>query len=190
MPDGCWVDLRPRWVDRDQELFDALVARTEWEQEYLQFFGRRVAQPRLTAWFGVGMDISTHYLTTRPAGPWSAELGAIRDRLSDGFGVAFNSALANLYRNGKDSVSWHADDEATLGRHPIIASVSLGAPRRFLLKDRAGGPSHVFTLGRGDLLVMGPGVQAGYVHSVPKTARVVEPRINLTFRRYLGNRDD
>ena len=166
------------------------MARTEWEQEYLQFFGRRVAQPRLTAWFGVGMDISTRYLTTRPAAPWTAELRAIRDRLSDRYDAAFNSALANFYRNGRDSVSWHADDEATLGRNPIIASVSLGAPRRFLLKDRKGGASHVFTLGRGDLLVMGPGLQAGYVHSVPKTARVVEPRINLTFRHYPANPDD
>jgi alkylated DNA repair dioxygenase AlkB len=166
------------------------VAGTEWEQEYLQFFGRRVAQPRLTAWFGVGMDISTRYLTTRPAAPWTADLREIRDRLSVRYRVAFNSALANFYRDGKDSVSWHADDEATLGQLPIIASVSLGGPRRFLLKDRNGGPSHVFILGQGDLLVMGPGVQAGYVHSVPKTSRVVEPRINLTFRHYPGNRDD
>ncbi len=162
------------------------MAHTSWDQEYLQFFGRQVAQPRLTAWFGVGMEISTRYLTTRPAAPWTPELRAIRDALSDLYGVAFNSALANLYRDGKDSVSWHADDEATLGPHPTIASVSLGAPRRFLLKNREGGPHQAFTLGRGDLLVMGPGVQAGYLHSVPKTTRIVEARVNLTFRRYPG----
>ena len=186
LADGCWIDHVPGWVSDEGKLLRSLVDQAPWDQEYLRLFGRLVAQPRLTAWFGVGMDISTRYQTARPAATWTTELASLREELASRYDVPFNSALANLYRDGNDSVAWHADDEPTLGHRPVIASVSLGARRRFLMKPRGGGERHDFILGHGDLLVMGPGVQDVYVHAVPKTTSATGPRVNLTFRFYEG----
>ena len=128
--DGCWLDLHRRAFPRHDELFDLLLATTAWEQEIITLYGRRVRQPRLTAWFGVGMDSATRYRTTKPAHPWPPGLATMLSDLRDHTGVPLNSALANLYRDGKDAVAWHADDEPVLGPEPVIASVSLGGLRR------------------------------------------------------------
>lgn len=97
--------------------------------------------------------------------------------------MPFNSVLANLYRDGRDSNGWHADDEPELGDDPIVASLSFGASRRFLLRSREHpAQRYEWTLAHGSLLVMGRGVQSAYVHSVPKTSRPAGERINLTFR--------
>ena len=95
----------------------------------------------------------------------------------------FNSVLINLYRDGRDSVSWHADDEPVLGRNPVIASISLGAVRRFRFRHRASGETVSVDLPHGSCLVMRAETQHHWVHMLPKTARPVGPRINLTFRR-------
>jgi alkylated DNA repair dioxygenase AlkB len=98
--------------------------------------------------------------------------------------VSYNSCLANLYRDGNDSVSWHADDETELGPNPTIASLSFGAPRIFKLKHRASGATFDYELLPGSLLVMYGRCQDDWVHAIPKRARVAGPRINLTFRRF------
>ncbi|MEE7548877.1 alpha-ketoglutarate-dependent dioxygenase AlkB, partial [Xanthomonas sp. Kuri4-1] len=115
---------------------------------------------------------------------WPAALAALRAPLQAATGVAFNSVLANRYRDGRDAMGWHSDDEKELGPRPVIASLSLGAPRRFALRHRHD-PAlrQVLTLGHGDLLLMEGDTQRNYRHALPRTARPVGERLNLTFRR-------
>jgi alkylated DNA repair dioxygenase AlkB len=183
LDETSWLDHHRGWLRDTGELLQEL-AKTRWEQETIVLFGRPVRQPRLTAWFGIGMDAATRYRTTRPASPWPERLERVRREVSDHAGVEFNSALANLYRDGKDSVAWHADDEAALGHEPVIASVSLGAPRRFLLRKRDKSRTVEVALGDGDLLVMHGATQRDWLHSIPKTSQATSSRVNLTFRAY------
>jgi alkylated DNA repair dioxygenase AlkB len=173
--------LYPGWLDDADALFQRLRDGIPWRQEHLSLFGRRIAQPRLSAYQG---DFPYTYSgLTLAAAPWHPALADLRDRCATAAGTPFNSVLANLYRDGGDSMDWHADDEAELGPAPVVASVSLGSVRRFQLrrKDKRG-EAHCLSLGHGDLLVMGPETQAGWLHRVPKTKQPVGPRINLTFR--------
>lgn len=143
-----------------------------------------MACPRLSAWQG---DATYAYsgLTLHPA-PWTPQVEAVRRRIEAAAGDAFNSVLANLYRNGADRLGWHADDEPELGPAPVIASASFGAPRRFLLRPKRGGASVPIVLEPGSLLVMRGPTQRHWLHSIPPTRRPVGPRINLTFRRILA----
>ncbi len=151
-----------------------------WKQRTIRIYGREVATPRLTAWIGDG-SYAYSGANHEPA-PWSPALTHYRATLETFTGARFNSCLANRYRDGSDSVAWHADDEPELGPEPTIASVSLGASRRFQVRHRASGETWTLELGHGDLLVMRGASQRDYVHAVPKTKRPVGPRINLTFR--------
>ncbi len=173
--------LYPAAIADADDLFNRLHDEIPWRQEYLSLFGRRIAQPRLTAYQG---DVPYTYSgLTLPAATWHPMLATLRDQCAARAGVAFNTVLANLYRDGADSMDWHADDEAELGPCPVVASVSLGAARRFQMrrKDRRG-EAHCLTLGHGDLLIMAGRSQLDWRHRVPKTKRPMGPRINLTFR--------
>lgn len=161
--------------------FDELQSLIDFEQLDLTIFGRKVPQPRLVAWYGE-RDYTYSGLTLK-ARPMPALLQRIADDLAERLGVEFDSVLCNLYRDGSDSVGWHADDESAFGSDPVIASLSFGGTRRFLLRRNADGAKTTFELADGTLLVMGEGVQQSYQHSVPKTRRPVGPRINLTFRK-------
>jgi alkylated DNA repair dioxygenase AlkB len=178
------VALDPAWLapaDADR-LLEVLLAAVPWEVHRIRLFGREHASPRLSCWIG---DPGTAY---RYSGslfephPWPAALLPLRERLRGELGVAFNSVLANLYRDGRDAMGWHSDDEAELGPAPVIASVSLGAPRRFALKARAGDARLAMVLPHGSLLVMAGATQRHYRHALPRTATAVGARINLTFR--------
>ena len=114
--------------------------------------------------------------------PWTAELKALRDEVSAATGARFNSVLLNRYRSGEDSVSWHRDDEPELGRDPVIASLSLGATRRFKLRHLATKETHSLDLNDGSLLLMSGPSQREWEHCLTKTKRAVGERINLTFR--------
>jgi alkylated DNA repair dioxygenase AlkB len=115
--------------------------------------------------------------------PWTSELLGIRHRVEEFSGQRYNSVLLNLYRDGRDGMGWHADDEPELGREPVIASVSFGATRRFKLRHRRSrSAASTLDLAHGDLLLMAGATQHHYVHAVPKTARPVGARVNLTFR--------
>lgn len=176
-----WV---PNWlaVDRADAVLDRLRAETTWDQPTYQFQGRSVPMPRQVAWHG---DSKARYgysgISHQPA-PWNDTLTELRAQLTDQVGVPFNSVLVNRYRDGNDSVAWHADDERELGPEPVIASVSLGATRTFALKPKAGGASVRIELTHGGLLLMAGATQDQWLHAVPKTARPVGERINLTFR--------
>jgi alkylated DNA repair dioxygenase AlkB len=176
------IDYYPNWVANADQLFALLRAEIAWEQRALTLYGRTMPTPRLTAWIG---DSAYRYsgIVNKPA-PWTETLAELRERLRDELGVDFNSCLANLYRDGTDSVGYHSDDEPELGPRPTIASISLGDRRQFMLRHRTTGARWSWDLGEGDLLVMRDESQSDYTHAVPKTSRPVGPRMNLTFRRF------
>lgn len=167
-------------------LFAALMREVRWERHELVLFGRRVQAPRLSAWHAEpGCDYRYSGLSLR-AQPFTPALAEIRARVEALAGTGFNSVLLNLYRDGADGMSWHSDDEPELGAAPLIASVSFGAERRFLLRRRDQPRDRLcIELPDGSLLVMLPPLQHFWQHSVPKTRRAVGPRINLTWRRIL-----
>jgi len=189
LPDGLLYHL-PQFLPANEatDMLDALVAGLAWEQHRLRLFGRERLTPRLCAWYG---DADARYgysgQTLEPL-PWTAPLADLRQRLQAAVGCAFNSVLANLYRDGADSMGWHSDDEASLGPQPVIASLSLGATRRFVLRHRCRRELQTLSLPleHGALLVMAADTQHHWHHAVPKTRQPVGPRVNLTFRHVRG----
>lgn len=182
---GGELSLWSPWLERDEA--DALLAELQvtipWEVHRIRIFGREVDSPRRSCWIG-DADATYIYSRTRfEPHPWTSALASLRDRVARACGARFNSVLANLYRNGQDSMGWHSDNEPELGAQPVIASLSLGAVRRFRLKPRAAGGDTVgIELGHGSLLRMAGDTQRLYVHDLPKTSAAVGPRLNLTFR--------
>ena len=185
LPDAD-VALDAAWLapGESDALFDALRDAIPWSVHRIRLFGRNVDSPRLSCWIGDPGSGYTYSGTRFEPNPWPVALRAIRARLAGELQLDFNSVLANLYRDGRDSMGWHSDDEPELGVQPAIASLSLGATRRFVLKHRSD-PSRKFALElpRGSLLLMRGATQANYRHALPRTAKPVGPRINLTFRR-------
>jgi alkylated DNA repair dioxygenase AlkB len=171
-------------ADTADELFATLLTEIPWRQEHLKIAGKLRAIPRLQCWMG---DVSSDYgysgVRLSPC-PWHDSVSDIHKRIQQLIGSRFNSVLINYYRNGQDSVAWHADDEIELGESPLIASVSLGAQRVFELKQKHMIPAKKYQLPlrHGSLLIMGGTMQQHWLHQLPKTKSLEEPRINLTFR--------
>jgi len=188
------ADLRwiSQWLALDEAdaLFLALHEEIPWEVHRIRIFGREVDSPRLSCWMG-DADASYVYSRTRfEPRPWTATLATLRARLETLCGARFNSVLANLYRNGNDSMGWHSDDEPELGPRPTIVSVSLGAPRRFRLRSRGqGAATHTLMLPPGSVLCMAGDTQRHYRHELPKMRGVEGARINLTFRHVIAQAD-
>ena len=186
--DGGGLDYWPDWLPADEAdaLFGRLQRDVAWETRTIRMFGRRMEQPRRIAFQGDAGTVYRYSNDDYRASAWHPGVADLRDRLARWLDVRFNSVLLNLYRNGRDSMGWHADDEPELGDRPVIASVSLGAVRRFVLRSRADhGRKIDLPLASGSLLVMSGDLQRDWQHQVPKTARPVGPRVNLTFRRIL-----
>jgi alkylated DNA repair dioxygenase AlkB len=172
--------FRPPGAD---ELFVRLRREIDWRQEEIVLFGRRCRVPRLVAWHGDPGATYTYSGTRHEPAPWTPTLMAIRERADDLAGQRFNSVLLNLYRNGRDGMGWHSDDEPELGVNPVIASVSLGATRRFRMRHRKHREATIAVdLEHGSLLLMRGATQHHWLHAVPKIARPAGERINLTFR--------
>jgi alkylated DNA repair dioxygenase AlkB len=169
--------------DQSQNLFQRLNDEVEWEQQEITVYGKTHLQPRLVAWYGdAGSTYTYSGLTLQPR-PWFdpiLQIKAICESLAD---VTFNSVLLNLYRDGEDTVGWHSDDEPALGQNPVIASVSLGAVRRFDLRHQTTKETVKTPLPSGSVLLMSGRLQTDWSHQIPRTKRVDAPRINLTFRR-------
>jgi alkylated DNA repair dioxygenase AlkB len=163
--------------------FTELAGSIDWQQDSITIYGRRVPLPRLTAWYGdVGTTYSYSGITMQPQ-PWTPELRQIKQVIEPLAGVEFNSVLLNLYRDGNDSVGWHSDDEPELGENPVIGSVSFGAARRFQLRHNVNrGCKQEIILNPGSFLLMQGATQHFWQHQIPKTAKPVSARINLTFR--------
>lgn len=158
-----------------------LVEAIAFQQLSLRMYGKDVPQPRLVAWYGP-CDY-TYSRLTLPAQSLPERLQGLMAVASDLAGEQFNSVMCNLYRDGSDSVAWHADDEPEFGGDPVIASMSFGATRRFAVRDNAQKTRTTWDLTDGSVLVMGRGVQPNYQHSIAKTKKPVGQRVNLTFRR-------
>jgi alkylated DNA repair dioxygenase AlkB len=188
LPDGeVW--LWPRAFDEAtaDRWLASLRYGIAWEQEEILVFGERRRVPRLVAWHGDPGATYVYSGTRHDPEPWTGELQAIRGRVESLTGHSFNAVLLNLYRDGRDGMGWHADDEPELGPDPVIASVSFGATRRFRLRHRRNRAEPLtLPLEHGSLLVMAGPTQRHWLHAVPKTATPVGERINLTFRRIVA----
>ncbi len=160
-----------------------LQQEVSWRQEQIRLFGRLCQVPRLQAFQGdPGLRYRYSHLSLRTA-PWHPALDRLRRRLEQITGQRFNCVLLNLYRDGQDSMGWHSDDEAELGPDPVIASLSLGVTRRFLLRRRDDHrQKQELPLAHGSLLLMSGALQRHWQHSVPRSRPIQSARINLTFR--------
>lgn len=168
--------------DFTQAAFAKLMEQTPWEQPEIVMFGKKYLQAGLSTWH---TNTGVNYVYSRierVAHPMTDLLENFRLRCESVASASFNSVLVNLYRDGNDSVSWHSDNEAINGSEPTIASVSLGATRRFCLRHRETKETMRVDLEDGSLLVMSGLSQQCWVHQIPKTKVAVGPRINLTFR--------
>ena len=191
---GADIALWPSWLsphEADALLAD-LLATVPWETHYIKLFGREVASPRLSCWIGDPGTGYTYSRTRFEPRPWPKSLAALRRRMEVDCDASFNSVLANLYRDGGDSMGWHSDDEPELGVQPVIASLSLGVTRSFRLRRKLSrgvraqtGDMLSLPLSHGSLLRMAGDTQKLYRHEVPKTRAVTAARINLTFRRVI-----
>ncbi len=179
------LDYLPGWVDAAlaERWLQALVEQTPWQQPELFIHGRYHRTPRLTAWYGEPEARYRYSGKVHEPLPWTVLLDDIRQRLMAEVGQALNAVLLNYYRDGQDSMGWHSDAEAELGREPLIASLNLGGSRRFDLR-RVGATriEHSLTLEHGSLLVMRGPTQHHWQHQVAKTRQACAPRLNLTFR--------
>jgi alkylated DNA repair dioxygenase AlkB len=184
---GAWLDYDATWLEREQadEMLVALRGELAWEQREVVLFGRRIMQPRLIAWAGeLGYRYSGQTLEPRAFTPTARGL---LERVSRAARAPFNHVLVNRYRSGNDSMGLHADDEPELGRDPLVATVSLGCSRRFVVRPRRrpDRERQDLDLGHGALLVMGGTCQRRYVHGVPRQPGAIGERISLTFRNLL-----
>ncbi len=174
---------------RAEKLFATLLDEPFWQSRSITMFGRTVMQPRKIAFQG-DSGVSYSYSGDQyHAEPWHGDLLALRTQIEHKAGCRFNCALLNLYRDGCDSMGWHSDDEAELGSCPTIASVSLGAVRRFVLRCKKNKQTKVeIRPAHGSLMIMRGDLQHCWQHALPKTQRDVQARINLTFREIVRPR--
>jgi len=169
-----------------KEVFDSLLEETPWQQDPITIFGKTYQQPRLTALYASNAKPYSYSGITMNPRPMTPLMETLRDRVHQVSSNTFTTVLLNLYRNGKDSNGWHADDEKELGKNPVIASLSFGAERYFHLKHKKDKNLRLkIPLKSGSLLIMEGETQTHWLHQVAKTARPVGPRINLTFRRII-----
>jgi alkylated DNA repair dioxygenase AlkB len=170
-------------------LNNELIENIVWQQDLIKLYGRKTPIPRLTSWYGdEGIAYTYSGILMEPHG-WTVTLLQLKDWIENKAQCIFNSVLLNYYRNGKDSVAWHSDDEPELGKNPTIASLSLGVSRKFEIRSRLQPNINKIEilLNNGDLLIMRGGTQENYQHQIPKMHKVTESRINLTFRNIYIN---
>ena len=165
----AWVDHLPGWLDGHEALFEVLRATTRWQHQRRRMYERVVDVPRLVA-------------TLPDDGPGHPVLDQASTALTQWYGLALDRVSLAYYRDGRDSVAWHGDRLGRLGDDTVVAILSVGVPRRFLLRPASGGASRAFDLGWGDLLVMGGSCQRTWQHAVPKAAQA-GPRMSIQFRQ-------
>ncbi len=186
LPDAS-IQYFPEFFSTTQAngMLQKLISGITWKQNTIKMYGKENPVPRLEAWYGDPGKIYTYSGITMQPTPWNDDLKIIKDAIEPASGVVFNSVLINHYRDGKDRVAWHSDDEKELGRNPVIGSVSLGAERNFKLRHKqhkVNGQKKQITLRHGSFLLMNGSTQHHWMHEIPRTAKPIGPRINLTFR--------
>jgi alkylated DNA repair dioxygenase AlkB len=182
------VDWYPDWLAPDDaaQTLARVVDEVVWRQDLINTPRGRIPLPRLTAWQGEPDAVYVYSGIRNVPAAWTPSVAILKAAAEAASGARFNSVLINRYRSGMDSMGWHADNEPALGIEPVIASVSLGAARRFDLRHVGTGTVHSFELKGGSLLVMRGRTQTDWRHRVPKEPRVGGERINLTFRWVAG----
>tara|TARA_B100001063_G_C16618260_1_gene479329 strand:+ start:169 stop:804 length:636 start_codon:yes stop_codon:yes gene_type:complete len=180
----------PQWLDQSSanSLLTTAIEQTPWREDFIQIMGKKIPIPRLQNWFG---DPGTSYTYSRirlPAIKFPDWMNVLRLNVEASTKCQFNRALVNYYRDGSDSVDWHADDEPELGVEPVIASVSLGASREFQLRHNISREIVKIVLPHGSLLLMSGGIQEHWQHRIAKVKNLNEARVNFTFR-YMSTDD-
>lgn len=164
------------------QYLDLLMQNILWKNDEVILFGKHIVTKRKTAWYGDSDYLYAYSNITKQALPWTKELSGLKQMVEEFAGVKFNSCLLNLYHNGNEGMGWHSDDEKSLGKNNTIASLSFGAERKFLFKHKQTRQIISFVLEHGSLLIMKAATQRNWLHSLPKSKNIVQPRINLTFR--------
>jgi alkylated DNA repair dioxygenase AlkB len=184
MTDACTLSYTPKFIQNPNDVFERLVEELPLQSREVVIQGKTFVQPRLISWHGPGRyAYSGLDLTPQP---WPEDLLKIQHQLLEETKIDFNCVLCNYYRDENDSVGWHADDESFLSKDPVIATISLGAPRMFsmMLKSKKGKPdTHI--LENGSLFIMGAGVQKNWLHAILKSKVPCGPRLSLTYRVYM-----
>ena len=181
------IEYFPEFFSRKNSLFflPQLLDTIKWKQNTIKMYGKENPVPRLEAWYGdAGKSYAYSGIRMEPT-PWTDELKEIKRSIEAKAAISFNSVLINYYRDGQDRVAWHSDDEKELGQNPVIGSVSFGAERIFKLrhkKYKINNLKQSITLGNGSFLLMKGATQHHWMHEIPRTAKIIGPRINLTFR--------
>jgi len=184
---GAWIVYAPGWLEAEEatRLQERLTADVPWEQRAISMFGKEIMQPRLIGWGG---DLPYRYSgQTLPPRALLPALDALLARVQSEVGVPFNHVLLNRYRDGQDAMGFHADDEPELGYEPVIAAISVGVRRRFVMKAKGKRKTkRTVELAHGSLFVMGGTHQHKWYHGVPRQGSVASERINITFRLLRG----
>lgn len=187
IPDAELVLWRHIDIGSTADLLSQLIVETPWKSQKITLWGKTYLQPRLIAWYGDDSQEYSYSGVTMKALPMTPRLLQLKARVESLSGCSFNSVLLNYYRNHRDGMGFHADDEPELGARPVIASLSIGATRQFVLKHkfRKDVKDRKLPLPSGSLLLMKGATQENWKHGVPKTSSVCGPRVNLTFRKIL-----
>jgi alkylated DNA repair dioxygenase AlkB len=162
--------------------FSKLLSAIEWKNDEAIVFGKTIITKRKVAWYGDHPFAYTYSNKTKEALKWTPELLELKAIVEDKSSAKYNSCLLNLYHNGDEGVSWHSDDEKELTKYATIASLSFGAERKFVFKHKENGSVVNTFLEHGSLLLMKGSTQTHWLHSLPKSKKVLRPRISLTFR--------
>lgn len=165
--------------------FELLSNNILWENDKAIIFGKSIVTKRKVAWYGDSDYLYTYSNSTKQALAWTKELLGLKQMIENVSGSNYNSCLLNLYHNGNEGIAWHSDDEESLGKNNNIASLSLGAERKFLFKHKLTKQTVSVLLEHGSLLVMKGSTQTNWLHSLPKSKKISQPRINLTFRNIM-----
>ena len=167
------------------EYLTKLLNTIEWKNDEVIIFGKHITTKRKVAWYGDAGFNYSYSNTEKKALEWTEELIILRRKVEELSGIKFNSCLLNLYHDGEEGMSWHSDDEKSLGENTCIASLSFGAERKFYFKHKKTNQSLFVILEHGSLLVMKGTTQTNWLHALPKSKRIHKPRINLTFRTFV-----
>jgi alkylated DNA repair dioxygenase AlkB len=183
------LEYMPGFVENEEagRLLSGFISNTPWTQKTVKMYDKEVITPRLSAWYGdpIGLDYSA--LGKSVPLPWTAELLKLKTLVETASGISFNSVLLNYYRDGQDSVAWHSDNETVMGSHPVIASLSFGQVRGFDIRRKADhSERYTVRLEHGSLLLMKGNLQTKWDHRIAKSTKVMGPRVNLTFRKIIG----
>lgn len=175
--------------ERSDFYFNNLFSKIEWKNDEGIVFGKHIITQRKVAWYGDAGFSYTYSNITKQAIPWTEELLQLKTIAEEKSRFNYNSCLMNLYHDGSEGVSWHSDDEKTLMKNGTIASFSFGAERKFSFKHKKTKDTHSVILEHGGLLLMKGSTQINWLHSLPKSTKIISPRISLTFRRMVVDND-